>query len=193
VKTKDGFSKGVEVIDAILDTGYYRAVAGSERLKDLSAKVLAISQMDNPSWMIAHAKHLGMNGQIAIQVCQRLNPNFVTQVSTVMDQRLVFKTMTRAEISSALTAVGAALGTWKQWNAQVLQERWKAGGVNQVIGETTQASTETGANAHYLKAFCYALTELLMKHHFGAQAYCLKTLEAMLLYVERSIDQYRPG
>jgi hypothetical protein len=189
IKCSLGQFSSIDAIDEISKVTYWKATSSSEKLKFLGDQINREEQQVAIDWIRQNESRLGINAQLALSLHQKLHAEEDQEpkiTSDIVTSPIEFKCLTPDEIANALSEVKNILDGIRYWTDNSLRDRWRAGGMNQIVSETLRKNLDSTASKHYMRAFCFAVTRMLLRQNFGVQPYVLNTLRSVLLYCKKS-------
>jgi len=192
IKCSLGQFSSIDAIDEISKVTYWKATSNSEKLKFLEEQIKQEEHQDSIDWIRQNEARLGVNAQLALSLHQKLHeeedqePQRPQVVAVNNTSPVEFKCLTPDEIANALAEVKTILEGIRYWTDNSLRDRWRAGGMNQIVSETLRKDLDSTASKHYMRAFCFSVTRMLLRQNFGVQPYVLNTLRSVLLYCKKS-------
>lgn len=192
IKCSLGQFSSIDAIDEISKVAYWKVTSNSEKLKFLEEQIQKEAHQDSIDWIRQNESRLGVNAQLAIGLHKKLHeeegqePQEQQAIVVNNPTPIEFKCLTPDEIAEALADVKSMLEGIRYWSDNSLRDRWRAGGMNQIVSETLRKDLDTSASKHYMRAFCFSVTRLLLRQNFGVQPYVLNTLRSVLLYCKKS-------
>lgn len=115
--------------------------------------------------------------------------------SLKLDKDMVFETLSPSEAQGVLSDLAAGVKAMRTWENLVFKEMWADEAFSDLMDKTIlnkeKRDEANRVSVRLLKNLCFAILNLQTSLSTGIITYALRTYNAMLNYVQKSIYQYR--
>lgn len=187
VETHPEGQVGLEALKALESTRFKFEVYNPRSYETTKMKIAAIVALPVATWLHFVNPLLGMAASAAAGAYIGSQAKDGTGQQVHIGKDMLFQALTKEEMKHVLAEVKAGAGKLQSWSTAVLQKPWKSHDLDKAAEDILKAKDTT---SNY-KAYCNALLHLVSTIATGMESYAFEVYHACLLYVEKSLKQYR--